>query len=183
MRKILAANRSITGKKANIPTVLVIIIVIAFVMSAIIGLLSALVGRQFNAENDAAEYDKTNAVISIVETQGEKILTSIIPEEDVVWSDFVSNNEEEIISHINMVIPSDLKDHIENISVSYKEVVEQYVHNGSPNGYSCIVISFSVTENETVKNCNIGFFIKNAPEYSNEGADFEKGEYIFSWMS
>lgn len=183
MRKILATNRSLTNKKANLPTVLVIIVVIAFVMFAIIGLLSALINRQFNAQNDASDYDKTNAAISIIGTKGERILTAIIPNEDIDWSDFVSSNKEEIISHLNMVIPSDMKDHIGSVSISYQEVVEQYVHNLSPNGYSCIVISFSITENGISKNCNLGFFIKNAPSYSNEGADFEKGEYIFSWMS
>lgn len=183
MRKILSANRSLINKKANIPTVLVIIVVVALVMSAIIGLLSVLVSRQFKAKTDAAEYDRTNAATSIIGTQGERILTAIIPNEDVDWSDFVSTNKEEIVSRLNMVIPSDMKDHIGPISISYQEVVEQYVHNLSPNGYSCIVISFSVTENGMSKNCNLGFFIKNAPSYSNEGADFGKGEYIFSWMS
>lgn len=183
MRKISANNRFRLSKPGNIPTVLIIIVVIAFVMMAIVGFLTVLINRQFAAKSDMQAYDRINTVADVVEMRGEMILSELITNEMTDWNTFVDANKDQISSQLFMIIPSDIRDQIESITVSYDNVVEKYVHGGSPQGFQCIVISFGVTENGEPKTCNVGFFVGNALSYTNEGAVYEKGEYILTWMS
>lgn len=183
MRKVSANNRFRVNKSGNIPTVLIIIVVIAFVMMAIVGFLTVLINRQFAAKSDMHAYDRINTVADVIEMQGEMILSDLITDEVTDWNVFVDANKDQIASQLFMMIPSDIRYRIGSITVSYDDVVEKYVHGRSPQGFQCIVISFGVTENGNAKTCNIGFFVGNALSYTNEGAVYEKGEYILTWMS